>query len=160
MNRMHELLQNLADRNLTLGTVESVTGGLFAAKATEVAGASNVFKGAVVSYTVPVKAALLGIDPEFIKNNDVVSEAVAAEMARKGRAVLGADVVLSVTGNAGPTAEPGKAEVGVVCFALATKDGVWALRYKFEGERNSIRAQAVDMMVSFALSSFPKVEKK
>ena len=155
MSRMHDLLQNLADRNLTLGSVESMTGGLFASCAAEIPGASNVFKGGIVSYSVDVKAKVLGIDPKFIEENGVVSEAVAAEMARNGRKVLGVDVVLSVTGNAGPSAEPGEAGVGDVCFALATKDGVWSFRYHFEGERNEIRADAVDMMVSLGLSSFP-----
>ena len=73
---------------------------------------------------------------------------------------LGVDVALAVTGNAGPDAEPGKAEVGTVCFALATKDAVWAFPYKFKGERNEIRAAAVDMMVQLALGSFPAAEKK
>lgn len=156
MNLMHELLQNLADRNLTLGSVESMTGGLFAAKATEIPGASNVFKGALVTYSAQMKCNLLDIDPKLIEDNDVVSEAVAAEMARKGLERMGVDVVLAVTGNAGPTAEPGEAEVGVVCFALANDSGVWSFRYQLEGSRDEIREGAVDLMISLALSSYPK----
>lgn len=160
MNRMHELLQILADRKLTLGSVESMTGGLFAAKVTEIPGASKVFKGSLVTYSAELKEKLLGIEHDFIEQNGVVSDAVAAEMARKGRVALGVDVALAVTGNAGPDAEPGKAEVGTVCFALATKDAVWAFPYQFRGERNEIRAAAVDMMVQLALGSFPAAEKK
>ena len=155
MSRMRDLLQNLADKGLTLGSVESMTGGLFAAKATEVPGAGNVFKGAIVSYSVPVKENLLGVNGKTISANGVVSERVAKEMALCGREKLGVDVALAVTGNAGPTAEPGEAKVGEVYFALATKDAVWAFGYHFEGNRQSIREQAVDMMVSFGLSQYP-----
>lgn len=159
MSRMHDLLQNIADRGLTLGSVESMTGGLFAAKATEVPGASQVFKGAIVSYSHEVKENLLGIDPNLIARYGAVSEKVAKEMALYGLDKLGVDVVLSVTGNAGPTAEPGEAEVGQVYFSLATRRGVWTFGYRLEGERNDIRAAAVDMMVSFGLSMFPAKEE-
>lgn len=157
MNRMHELLQNLADRGLTLGCVESMTGGAFAAEVTSVPGASNVFKGGIVSYSAELKTKLVGINPKDIEDEGVVSQRIAAEMARLGRKVLGVDVVLSVTGNAGPTAEEGEAPVGKAYFGLATKDGVWAFGYDFEGERNVIRAKAVELMINFGLSQFPKV---
>lgn len=159
MKRMHDLLQNLADRNLTLGSIESMTGGLFAAKATSVPGASAVFKGAIVSYDVDIKTKIVGLDAKLIEREGVVSQKVAEEMARKGRELLGVDVALSVTGNAGPTAEEGGEPVGKVYLGLATKDGVWAFGYDFEGERNAIRDQAVDLMVTFGLSQFPKVEE-
>ena len=160
MKRMHDLLQNLADRRMTLGSVESMTGGLFAEKATEIPGASNVFKGAIVSYSIPVKEGLVGVSPKTIADEGVVSERVAQELAFCGREKLGVDVCLSVTGNAGPTAEEGKAEVGQVYFGLATKDAVWSFGYKFEGDRQSIREQAVDMMVTFGLSQFTKVVER
>ena len=159
MNRMHSLLQNLADRGLTLGCVESMTGGLFAAEATSIPGASNVFKGGLVTYSVELKNKLLGLEPELIEKEGVVSQRVAEFMARNGREALNADVVLSVTGNAGPTAEEGEEPVGKAYFGLATKDGVWAFGYQFEGERNAIRKAAVEMMVTFGLSQFPKVEE-
>ena len=158
MSQMHDLLQNIADRGLKLGSVESMTGGLFAARATEVPGASQVFKGAIVSYSNEVKEKLLGIEPELLERYGAVSEKVAKEMALYGLDKLGVDVVLAVTGNAGPTAEPGDAEVGQVYFSLATRSGIWTFGYRFEGERNEIREQAVEMMVSFGLSMFPKVE--
>ncbi|MCR5349040.1 MAG: CinA family protein [Bacilli bacterium] len=155
MNHMHDLLQNLADLGLTLGTVESMTGGLFAAKATDIPGASHVFKGAIVSYSAEVKEKTVGVDAGLIANNGVVSEPVAKEMAVKGREALGVDVCLSVTGNAGPSAEEGEAGVGQVYFSLATKDAAWTFGYTFEGTRQEIREAAVDMMVSFGLSQFP-----
>ena len=159
MNRMHEFLQNLADRRLTLGCVESMTGGLFASEVTSIPGASNVFKGGIVSYSVELKNKLVGLDLGLIEREGVVSQRVAEEMARKGREVLGVDVALSITGNAGPTAEEGEEPVGKVYLGLATAEGVWAFGYQFEGERNAIRKQAVDLMVTFGLSQFPKIEE-
>ncbi len=152
MNRMHNLLQSLADKGKTLGTVESMTGGLFAARATEIPGASNVFKGAIVSYSSEVKEKLLGVDANLIEEEGVVSERVAQQMAAKGRVLLGVDMALSITGNAGPTAEPGDAPIGQIYLGLATKDGVWSFGYKLEGTRDEIRAKAVDLMITFGLS--------
>ena len=105
-----------------------------------------------------VKEKLLGIEPELLERYGAVSEKVAKEMALYGLDKLGVDVVLAVTGNAGPTAEPGDAGVGQVYFSLATHSGIWTFGYRFEGERNEIREQAVEMMVSFGLSMFPEVE--
>ena len=152
MNRMHSLLQSLADKNKTLGTIESMTGGLFAARATEIPGASNVFKGSIVSYSSEVKEKVLGVNPKIIEEEGVVSELVAQQMAAKGRELLGVDVALSITGNAGPTAEPGDAPIGQVYLGLATKDGVWSFGYKFEGTREEIREKAVELMITFGLS--------
>jgi len=152
MSRMHDLLQSLANNGKTLGSIESMTGGLFAEKATMVPGASNVFKGAIVSYTRDVKEKVFGIDPKIIDKEGVVSEIVAQKMAAKGREVLGVDVALSITGNAGPTAEPGEAEIGQVYLGLATKDGTWSFGYKLMGTRQEIREKAVDLMITFGLS--------
>ena len=152
MSRMHDLLQSLADKGKTLGSIESMTGGLFAAQATDIPGASNVFKGAIVSYSEEVKIKALGVDPNIIDEHGVVSELVAQQMAAKGREVLGVDIALSITGNAGPTAEPGDAPIGQVYLGLATKDGVWSFGYKFEGTRQEIRQKAVELMITFGLS--------
>ena len=152
MSRMHDLLQSLADKGKTLGSIESMTGGLFAAQATDIPGASNVFKGAIVSYSEEVKIKALGVDPNIIDEHGVVSALVAQQMAAKGREVLGVDIALSITGNAGPTAEPGDAPIGQVYLGLATKDGVWSFGYKFEGTRQEIRQKAVELMITFGLS--------
>ena len=159
MNPMHDLLQGLANKHLTLGTVESMTGGLFAAEATSIPGASHVFKGSIVTYSNQIKTGLVGVSPATIQVHGVVSDAVAKEMARLGRQRLGVDVCISVTGNAGPTAEPGKAPVGEVHLALATKKAVWAFGVNCKGDRESIRKQAVDLMVQFGLSMFRPVER-
>ncbi len=160
MARMFDLLQSLADRGMTLGSVESMTGGLFAARATDIPGASGVYRGGIVAYSAEVKEKVVGVNAGIIDKYGVVSEQVAKELARLGREKLGVDVVLAVTGNAGPTAEPGEAPVGQVYFSLATKDAVWTFGYKYEGDREQIRDQAVHMMINFGLSQFPPLPKE
>lgn len=140
---MENLVHELAEKHLTLGSVESMTGGLFATKITDVSGASKVFKGTVVSYAAEIKNAVVGVSAETIQKYGVVSEQVAYEMALKGRKLLNVSVCVAVTGNAGPTAEPGGKKVGVFYVAVATEKGVRIKEYKKSGNRNSIRNSAV-----------------
>ena len=135
---MKELLQKLSEKNLTLGSVESMTGGLFASNITDVAGASKVFKGSIVTYATEIKEKVVGVDSDLIKKHTVVSAEVAEEMARKGQKLLGVDVCISVTGNAGPTAEPGWAKVGCVYIGLMVKDKYYPLHLQFDNANRSI----------------------
>ena len=104
---MEKLLQEYKEKGLTLGSVESMTGGLFSAKFTEIPGSSAVFKGGIVTYSAEEKINIVGVKKETIEQFGVVSEQVAIEMAELGRKLLNVDVCVSVTGNAGPTTEPG-----------------------------------------------------
>lgn len=145
--KAQKLLAVLNARKLSLGSIESLTGGLFASTVCSVPGASNVFKGAIVSYANSVKTDLVGVKDFDIEVFGVVSSKVADEMAIEGRKKLGVDICVSFTGNAGPTAEPGAAPVGRVNMAVATAYGVVAFQQDFVGERNEIRAKCVDMML-------------
>ena len=140
---MKELLDLLAENSLTLGSCESMTGGLFAAQVTSVSGASKVFKGSIVSYSPLVKEGVLGISPNLISKYDVVSKEVAEEMAVRAKRLLDVDVCVSVTGNAGPTAEPGKEGVGVFYVGVAYLDKVAVIRKQVDGNREEIRLKAV-----------------
>lgn len=140
---MKELLDLLVENNLTLGSCESMTGGLFAARATSVSGASKVFKGSIVSYSPLVKESVLGISPNLIEKYGVVSKEVASEMALKAQRLLDVDICVSVTGNAGPTSEPGKEGVGVFYIGIAYLDGVVVFRKHIRGDRDTVRNCAV-----------------
>ncbi len=140
---MEKLLDLLKKYHLSLGSVESMTGGMFAAAVTDVPGASEVFKGSIVAYAKDIKYGVVGVHPETIEKYGVVSEQVAYEMARYGREKLAVDICVAVTGNAGPTAEPGGKKVGVFYVAVATCDGVYIEYYKKSGKRNDIRNKAV-----------------
>ena len=111
------VLQILRDRKLTLGVAESVTGGLVSGRLTAIAGASDVFRGAIVSYDSEVKFELLSVT-----RGPVVSEAAAKEMAIGVRKTLGSDIGLALTGVAGPSEQDG-VKVGTLCVGLAMPNG-------------------------------------
>ncbi len=130
---------------VTLGCAESCTGGLVAGALTAVAGSSDVMRGGVVSYAIPVKHEVLGVSSEVLDEPGVgaVSGECATQMAEGARRVLGCDVAVSVTGIAGPGgAEPGK-PVGTVWMGLATPLGTRAERFLFPGARDEVRRAAV-----------------
>lgn len=145
----HSVLLLLGKKSFSLGSVESLTGGLFASSICSVPGASKVFKGAIVSYANEVKENLVGVNPLTIEKNGVVSEEVAVEMARGGLERIGVDCAVSFTGNAGPTAEAGDAPIGRVYMAIAFKnqDRPFAYRADFLGSRNEIREQCVNFIL-------------
>ena len=148
---MQELLKKLSEKSLTLGSVESMSGGLFAARFTDVPGASKVFKGAVVSYSPLIKENVVHVKKGTIDKYSVVSSQVAEEMARNGQKLLNVDVLISITGNAGPTCEPGEEKVGSVYLGLMIKDKYFGKHLALSGSRDEIRIKSVDEMKSFIL---------
>jgi nicotinamide-nucleotide amidase len=131
------VLDALRRRGLTLGLAEPVTGGLVAARLTGVAGASDVLRGAIVSYASDVKRELLGVG-----DGPVVSEAAALAMADGARRVLRADVGLSLTGVAGPTEQDGE-PVGTLWVGVATEAGTEAHLLRLGGQRDLMRQFSV-----------------
>ena len=131
------VLDLLRDRGLSLAVAESLTGGLAGARLTAVPGASDVFRGAVVSYASAVKFDLLGV-PE----GPVVSRDAAKAMALGVRQRLGADVGVATTGVAGPAEQEGHPP-GTVFLGLAHRDQVEALRVRLPGDRRRVREYAV-----------------
>lgn len=140
---MKKLLKTLAEKGLTLGSVESMTGGLFAGEFTSVPGSSKVFKGSVVTYATEIKEKVVGVKAETIEKYGVVSEEVAREMAECGRKLLNVDICVAVTGNAGPTCEPGGKPAGFYCVAVATNEGTEIKSFKKCSKRNGVRNSAV-----------------
>lgn len=139
----HDVLQASRRAGKSIGTAESLTGGLIAATLTEVPGSSEVVRGAIVSYVNEVKQELLGVDHETLTRTGAVSEETARAMAEGARRDLGADVVVAVTGIAGPGgAEEGK-PVGTVWIGLADSLETTAHQYCFEGNRTQVRLQTV-----------------
>ena len=114
---------------LTLSAAESCTGGLIAKRMTDLPGASNVFRGGVVSYTNDVKVGILGVPRDLLNDYGAVSEPVARAMAEGCRKVCGSDLAVSVTGVAGPDTDDRGNEVGTVFIALT--DGKETICRKF-----------------------------
>lgn len=136
------VLRLLRERGLTLATAESCTGGLVAARLTDVPGSSDVFAGSVVAYADEVKAAALGVPEALLQEHGAVSAETAAAMAAGARARLGADVAVAVTGVAGPGGgTPGK-PVGLIFLHAAGPDGERSRRLELGGDRETVRARA------------------
>ena len=128
------LLRLLSERGQTIGTAESMTGGLVTARLTDLPGSSAVVKGGVVAYQTELKQRLLGL-PDVL---GVVSEEAAVALATGARALLDVDVALSVTGSAGP--DPLEKPVGTVMIGVATPEDARAREMRFTGDRDRIRA--------------------
>jgi nicotinamide-nucleotide amidase len=130
----HAVGQALLARGLTLAVAESLTGGLVAARLVDVPGASNWFRGGVVSYATDVKFSVLGV-PE----GPVVTSEAAAAMATGVRDLLGADVGLGVTGVAGPENAEGHAPGTVFLGAVVGDDAPVTAQVTLPGDRVRVR---------------------
>jgi competence/damage-inducible protein CinA-like protein len=132
------VLDLLRQQGLTLGLAESITGGLVAARLTDVPGASEVLRGSLVSYASDVKFDLLEVTP-----GPVVNEPAAAEMAEGAMDIFGAGVGLGLTGVAGP-ADQDDVPVGTVCVGVAISGSETITRqFRLPGDREQIRQFAV-----------------
>jgi nicotinamide-nucleotide amidase len=136
------VLSLLRRRGLTLVTAESCTGGLVAARLTDVPGSSDVFLGAIVAYADEMKAAQLGVPDDVLAEHGAVSAETAAAMARGARERLGADIAVSVTGVAGPGGGTEEKPVGLVYLHASGPMGERDLRFEFPGDRETIRTRS------------------
>jgi nicotinamide-nucleotide amidase len=134
----------LKQQNKTISTAESCTGGKIAQILTSVSGASNYFKGSVVSYATETKIAVLGIPEDLIKEHSVVSAEVAKQMAVNVKNIMKTDYAIATTGNAGPTKGDSKAELGAVFIALATPNEVIVEEFNFGQPREKVIDRAVN----------------
>ena len=129
---------------VTLGTAESLTGGLICAALTSIPGSSAVVRGGIASYATQVKNDLLEVDGRVLDQNGPVDQEVVLQMAAHAAQKLGADLAVAVSGIAGPGgAEPGK-PVGTVWLGWWYKGQSGAQLLQFQGDRGQIRNQTVD----------------
>jgi nicotinamide-nucleotide amidase len=134
----------LTQQNKTIATAESCTGGKIAQVLTSVSGASNYFRGSVVSYATDTKVSVLGVSEETIKKYTVVSAQVAKEMALGIQKLMKTDYAIATTGNAGPSKGDADAEVGTVFLALATLSEVIVEEFNFGQPREKVIDRAVN----------------
>jgi nicotinamide-nucleotide amidase len=131
----YEIGELLKSKGLTLGAVESATGGLISHLITNVPGSSDYFKGSVVSYANETKTNVVGVDDATLKKYGAVSSQVAEQMAVGCRTLLNVDICVADTGIAGPGgATPGK-KVGFFYLGLAAKQGASSRKHEFSGTR-------------------------
>ncbi len=148
-----EVVEAATRRGIRLGTAESLTGGMICSALTSVPGSSSVVRGGIASYSSAVKANVLHVDEHVLLTEGAVNEETARMMAAGAIEALDADLVVSVTGIAGPTgAEPGK-PVGTVCFGVATRNDVRSFTRNFNGDRESVRLQTLSCALETLASS-------
>jgi nicotinamide-nucleotide amidase len=124
----------------TIATAESCTGGLLAARLTDLAGSSDYVLGGLVVYSNEAKVRLAGVDPALIQRVGAVSAEVADALADGAIAALDADVGVGITGIAGPGGGTVDKPVGTVCFSVATRDGARSTRrLVLPGDRVDVR---------------------
>jgi len=133
----------LAEKKLTISTAESCTGGKIAATLSAVPGASNYFKGSVVSYATQAKIDVLEIDENLIAKHGVVSAEVASEMVKSVQKLMNSDYAIATTGNAGPTKGDDDAELGTVFIGIATPNEVFVEEFNFGQPREKVIDRAV-----------------
>jgi len=140
---------------LTIGTVESATGGRIADRITNVPGSSDYFKGSVVAYSNATKMGLLGVKKATIDKYGAVSEQTALEMARCGRKLLDVDICVSDTGIAGPSGATPDKPVGLFYLGLAAEDESLSQKHVFQGTREGNKRDAdeaaLDMLKQYLL---------
>jgi nicotinamide-nucleotide amidase len=130
-------------RGWRIGTAESCTGGLVAARLTSVPGSSDVVLGGIVAYANEVKMRELGVPAALLEEHGAVSAEIAAAMAQGARERLGVDVAVSVTGVAGPGGGTPEKPVGLVYLHAEGPDGGLGRELSFPGDRAAIRARSV-----------------
>ena len=148
-----EILAGCREKELTLATAESCTGGMVAAALTELPGSSATFLWGAVTYSNAAKRAMLGVSQMALVSEGAVSEGVARQMADGARARSNADIAVAVTGIAGPGGSEFKPE-GRVCFALAASGAVTAETVEFGARgRGAVRAAARDYALDLLLEA-------
>jgi PncC family amidohydrolase len=150
---MAELEKEIGDllrrKGLTLGVVESATGGLISHLVTNVPGSSDYFKGSVTAYANETKVKVIGVKSETLRKYGSVSPQVAEEMALGGKKVLAVDICIADTGIAGPGgATPGKA-VGLFYIGLAHQGGAFSRKHEFHGGRAQNKQSAAEAALAW-----------
>ena len=145
------LLNLLAQHGWSLGTAESLTGGMVGQAITAVPGASASYAGGVISYNDREKTALLGVPAELLKEHGAVSAEVAEAMAQGCRERLNVQVGLATTGVAGPTSDDRGTPVGIVFVTCATPHACTVERLLLDGDRCHIRIESTRAALRLAI---------
>jgi PncC family amidohydrolase len=156
-NLVKEIHRAFTERNLTLSVAESCTGGLIADLITDVPGASEFFDSGIITYSNSAKTDVIGVRQITIIKWGAVSKETAREMADGIRNMRKTDFSLAVTGNVGPSAMEDK-EIGLVYFAVASREDTFSKKMNFSGKRREIKKQAAVEGLHFLLEMVHRKE--
>ncbi|MFC1914100.1 CinA family protein [Chloroflexota bacterium] len=150
---MASLEQEIGDllrrKGLTLGAVESATGGLVSHLITSVSGSSDYYQGSIIAYSNEVKMRVVGVKEDTLKQHGAVSAQVAEEMAEGGRKVLGVDICVADTGIAGPTGATAEKPAGLFYLGLSHQGGISSRKHIFQGSREQNKLSAAEVILSW-----------
>jgi len=144
-----DVVDLLRSRGLTLGVVESATGGLISHLITNVPGSSDVYLGSITSYSNEAKTRIVGVSEETINRHGAVSAEVAEEMAQGGRRVFRSDICIADTGIAGPGGATPEKPVGLFYLGLSHEGGTFHRRHVFTGDREANKSAAAEMALTW-----------
>ena len=139
----------LRQKGITLGVVESATGGLISHRITNVPGSSDYYKGSVIAYSNEAKIKVVGVKEDTINKHGSVSQQVAEEMAQCGRELLAADICLADTGIAGPAGATPEKPVGLFYIGLSHQAGTYSRKHSFQGNREQNKRSTAEAALSW-----------
>lgn len=146
-----EISQFIWEKGKTLGTAESCTGGKIAEGIILMPGASNYFKGSIVSYTDEIKEKLLGVDPQLLAEKTAVCEEVARAMVKGAIKALNVDYAISATGIAGPAGGTPDTPVGTIWLACGDAEDIVTLKLEEDEGRDLNIANATSQALQLFL---------
>lgn len=138
-----DIFVKLKDKGWMIATAESCTGGLIGWALTEIAGSSEFVDRGFITYSNTAKTQMLGVPADMIEKYGAVSDEVARAMAAGALQHSDADIVVAVTGIAGPGGGTPEKPVGLVYIAVATQDKSDVFEHHFSGDRSIIRKNTV-----------------
>jgi nicotinamide-nucleotide amidase len=134
----------LRQKGLTLGVVESATGGLISHRITNVPGSSDYYKGSVTAYSNEVKSGVVGVGEDTLIQYGAVSPQVAEELAEGGKLLLGADICIADTGIAGPGGATAEKPAGLFYLGLSHGEITESRKHIFSGSRQQNKQSAAE----------------
>jgi nicotinamide-nucleotide amidase len=147
------VLEECRARGVRVAVAESCTGGLLAARLTDIPGSSDVFVGGTVAYANSVKITELGLDADVIEKFGAVSERTAVAMAEGAQRKFGTEIAVGITGVAGPGGGSEQKPVGFVWIAIAGQHSR-AKSFVFGGDRKEIRHRAAQAALAMIRRQF------
>lgn len=158
---MIELQKLLLDNNKTITTAESCTGGLIASMITKVSGSSNIFNGAIITYSNKIKNQELNVKNETLEKFGAVSCEVVNEMLDGVIKKFDANFAIAVSGIAGPTGATKNKPVGTVVIGISSSNNHKIVNlYNFSGTREEVQIQAAKTSLKEILKFIKKALDK
>ena len=150
----------LRQRGLTLGVIESATGGLISHLITNVPGSSEYYRGSITAYSNEVKINVVGVKAATVNKYGAVSYQVAEEMAQGGCRVLASDICIADTGIAGPTGATMEKPAGLFYLGLSHQGTTYSQKHRFQGGREQNKQQAARAALDWLKDYLISLDKK